>query len=49
MFVTSGVEKEVKYCVLTRQGGGGACVAKTRQAVLVGIYGRDIPMSNGKV
>ena len=30
MFVTCGVDGEVKYCVLTRQGGGGACIAKTR-------------------
>ena len=38
----------VKYAVLSRQGGGGACIAKTGKAILVGVWGKDVAMSNGK-
>ena len=48
MFLTNGEDSGVKYAVLTRQGGGGACVAKTGKALLVGVWGKDAPMSNGK-
>lgn len=30
MFMTNGDKDGVKYCVLTRQGGGGATVCKTK-------------------
>ena len=38
----------IKFCVLSRQGGGGACAALTNKALLVGVWGKDVPMSNGK-
>ena len=48
MFMVNHEDNGVKYCVLSRQGGGGACVAKTAKAILVGVWGKDVPMSNGK-
>ena len=38
----------VPFAILSKQGGGGACVAKTDKALLVGVWGKDVPMSNGK-
>ena len=49
MFLRADQTSEgVKFCVLTRQGGGGACVAKTDKVLIVGVWGKDVPMSNGK-
>ena len=56
MFLRADEKNGVKFCVLSRQGGGGACVAKTQQALLVGVWGQDktgqnaaaCTMSNGK-
>ena len=39
----------VAFATLSRQGGGGACVAKTDKVLLVGVWGKDTPMSNGKM
>merc|ERR1711935_248746 len=36
------------FCTLSRQGGGGACIVKGAQALLVGVWGKDVPMSDGK-
>ena len=33
---------------LSRQGGGGACIARTKNAVLVGIWDKNAVMSNNK-
>ena len=46
MYITGGEEDGVKYAVLSRQGGGGACVALTKQTLLVGVWGKDAVMSN---
>ena len=48
MFINSGSEESVQYCILSRQGGGGATIAKTGKCILVGVWGKDSPMSNGK-
>ena len=49
MFLRSDKTSEgVPFCILSRQGGGGACIAKTDKALLVGVWGKDVPMSNGK-
>ena len=48
MFITSGDDNGVKYCVLSRAGGGGACIAKTAKCVLVGVYDKNAMMSNNK-
>ena len=38
----------VEFCVLSRQGGGGACIAKTKMTLLVGVFqSKDTPMSVG--
>ena len=33
---------------LTRLGGGGACVAKTKKALIVGIWEKDAMMSTNQ-
>ena len=33
---------------LIKMGGGGACICKTKQAIVIGIWGKDLPMSNGQ-
>ena len=49
MFIRADTSSEgVKFASMSRQGGGGACVAKTDKALLVGVWGKDVPMSNGK-
>ena len=49
MFLRSDKTSEgVGFATLSRQGGGGACIAKTDKALLVGVWGKDVPMSNGK-
>ena len=52
MFIRNDVKDGVKYVVLSRSGGGGACIAKTTQTLLVGVWGKDAAtcaMSNGKM
>ena len=44
MMVNHVAEDQVTY--LSRQGGGGACIAKTKQAIVIGIWNKDIMMSN---
>lgn len=41
MFLRNDEKDGVKFVVLSRAGGGGACVAKTKQALLVGVWGKD--------
>jgi len=41
MFLRNDEKDGVKFCVLTRQGGGGACAAQTQKALLVGVWGKD--------
>ena len=49
MFIRSDKSSEgVEFCILSKQGGGGACIAKTDKALLVGVWVKDAPMSNGK-
>ena len=49
MFIRADTSSEgVKLAVLGRQGGGGATVAKTDKVIIVGVWGKDVPMSNGK-
>ena len=56
MMLRNDEKDGVKFCVLGRAGGGGACVAKTQKALLVGVWGKDndgknaaaCTMSNGK-
>jgi hypothetical protein len=38
---------KIKFATLSGPGGG-ACVAKTAQALLVGVWKKESPMSNGK-
>ena len=47
MFIRSDVSNEkVAFCTLGRRGGGGACVAQTDKALLVGVWHKDVDMSN---
>ena len=49
MFLRSDKTSEgVPFCVLSRKGGGGACVAKCDKVLVVGVWGKDVEMSNGK-
>ena len=48
MFLRNDSKDGVKYVILSRAGGGGACVAKTAKALLVGVWGKDVQMSNAK-
>lgn len=41
-------DPEESVCYLSRFGGGGACVAKTKQALVIGIWDKNIVMSNGQ-
>ena len=49
MFLRNDVSKSgIKFCVLSRAGGGGACVAKANKALLVGVWSvKDTPPSKG--
>ena len=38
-------ENDIKYCLLSRKGGGGATVAATSQALIVGVWDKDVLMS----
>ena len=40
-------EKDAAY--LGREGGGGACVARTKQCVIIGIWNKAGVMSNGQL
>jgi len=41
-------EPEDNVCYLSRMGGGGACVAKTNQAIVIGVWDKNMTMSNGQ-
>ena len=52
MFLRSAVDDGVKFAILSRAGkpgqqGGGGCVAKTNQAIVVGIFAKDAVNSEG--
>ena len=49
MCLNTGSDSNCKYAVLSRQGGGGACVAVTEKAVIIGVYGKTTEMSNKKL
>ena len=38
--------EENKVAYLSRQGGGGACIAKTKNAIVIGIWDKNVIMSN---
>ena len=46
MFVRHDPEDQV--CYLSRQGGGGACVARTKNALVIGIWDKNVIMSNNQ-
>lgn len=46
MFLKADERDGIKFATLSRQGGGGACVAKTKQTLLVGVWSKDAVMSN---
>ena len=49
MFIRADKTSEgVEFAILGRQGGGGACVAKGDKVLVVGVWGKDVEMSNGK-
>ena len=47
MFNTSDNSDGVKYAFLGRAGGGGACIAVTGKTVIVGVFDKNVKMSNG--
>ena len=40
---------ESKSAYLGREGGGGACVAETATALVIGIWDKNSKMSNGQL
>ena len=48
MFLRNDETGGVKFCVMSRSGGGGACAARTDKALIVGVWGKDVMMSNNK-
>ena len=46
MFISNGDEGKIKYCTLSRKGGGGATAAITSKCLIVGVWGADVVMSN---
>lgn len=44
MMVSHVAEDQVTY--LSRQGGGGACIAKTNKCIVIGIWSKELMMSN---
>ena len=49
MFLRNDETSEgVKFAILSRSGGGGACIALTKQAVLVGVWNKEADQSDGK-
>ena len=40
-------DAEINCCYMSRAGGGGAVVAKTKDALIIGIWAKDMPMSKG--
>ena len=49
MFMQSGENNGVKYCVLSRRGGGGATVCCTKYTLCVGVWDSKASMSNEKM
>jgi len=47
MFLKADTRDGVKFATLSRQGGGGALVALTKQCLLVGVWSKDADMSTG--
>ncbi len=45
MFIKHNPESNSAY--LGREGGGGACIAKTKQAIVIGIWNKAAVMSDG--
>jgi hypothetical protein len=40
---------ESNSCYLGREGGGGACIAATNTAIVIGIWNKAATMSDGKL
>ena len=47
MFIKHNPENNSAY--LGREGGGGACVIRTAQCVVIGVWNKAGQMSNGKL
>lgn len=46
-FVFIKQDPELQCCYMSREGGGGAVVAKTKDAIVIGIWKKDLAMSKG--
>jgi hypothetical protein len=46
-FVFIRHDAESNVCYMSREGGGGATTAKIKDAVIIGIWKKDVPMSKG--
>ncbi len=47
MFIKHNPENNSVY--LAREGGGGACVVRTAQTIIIGVWNKAAQMSNGKM
>ena len=46
-FMMVSHDPETNVCYLSRLGGGGGCVARTKQAIVIGLWDKNIVMLNG--
>lgn len=41
-------DDNIDFCTMSRSGGGGACAAKTKTALVIGVWHKDQKSSLGK-
>ena len=47
MFLRNSEYNGVKFAIMSREGQGGGCVAKTKSALVIGVFAKDAKNSLG--